>query len=114
SRPAHRNRGQGEVFELASQRVEATKAPELMNSKQLTTDFEICDFGYDHTSAGTGKRREPLAASQNYRRYAGVGKQSERTGVQQHDGTYQDVPFSSGGNSFRLEVRAASRAWKKS
>ncbi len=56
-----------EIFELHSQHVKATNATELLDPKQFTTDFEIRDFGYDHTAMGIGKRREPLPASQDNR-----------------------------------------------
>src|SRR5262249_10102770 len=114
SRPSHRSCRQRKIFELHRQRVETTDPTELLDSKQLTTDLEIRDFGYDHTALGGPERRQPLPASLDYRRRPGVREQAERSSVEQYDGIHQEIPLSSGGNSFRLEVPAASSAWKKS
>ena len=85
-------------------------ALELMNPKQLAADFEVHDLGYDHPALGSDERHQPLLASQDHGRLTGMGEQSEWPGVEQHNGTHQEIPLSSGGNSFRCEVRSASRA----
>jgi hypothetical protein len=114
SGPAHGGCRQGKILKLLSTSVESSYTARLSDPQEFTPDFEIGDFRDDDSAAGSLKIRDPQAAVHNGGRHASMCKQAERPRVQHNNGTHHEIPLSSAGNSFRLEVRAASSAWKKS